>query len=384
MRIVIVSVLSLGGRGQGPDASWPADPNAGGMDDERRAFLEELLTTPTPSGFEVEGQRRWLAYVEQFADKVRTDAYGNAVAVYSGGDPTVAVTGHVDEIGLMVRDVDDDGFLRLSPVGGSDRTVTRGQHVTVHANDGPVHGVVGQTAIHLRDPEADDVPDVGEQHVDVGATDAADARDLVEVGDPVTFASTVEPLHKDRIAARGVDNRVGVWTAAEALRRAAERNTDATVLAVSTVQEELGKRGAEMVGHDLAPEADAVVAVDVTHATDTPGTPAGRSTGVKLGAGPAVSRGSANHPALVEAVRSSASEEGIDIQLQATGTATGTDADAFYTSAGGVPTADVGIPNRYMHTPVEVVDLADLEAAAELVSAFADGAGEFAPFNVGL
>lgn len=354
------------------------------MDDERRAFLDELLTTPTPSGFEVEGQRRWIAYVEQFADEIRTDAYGNAVAVRSGGEPTVAITGHVDEIGLMVRDVDDDGFLRLSPVGGSDRTVTRGQHVTVYTDDGPVHGVVGQTAIHLRDPEADDVPDVGEQHVDIGATDAADARDLVEVGDPVTFASTVESLHKDRIAARGVDNRVGIWTAAEAIRQAAERDIDATVLAVSTVQEELGKRGAQMVGHDLAPEVDAVVAVDVTHATDSPGTPAGRSTGVELGAGPAISRGSANHPALVEAMRSTASEEGIDVQLQATGTATGTDADAFYTSAGGLPTADVGIPNRYMHTPVEVVDLADLEAAADLLGAFAAGASAFAPFDVGL
>lgn len=352
------------------------------MDDERRAFLEDLLTTPAPSGFEVEGQRRWLAYVERFADEVRTDAYGNAVAVLEGDGPTVAVAGHGDEIGLMVREVDDDGFLHLSRVGGSDRTVTRGQHVTVHASDGPVHGVVGQTAIHLRDPDEDDVPDVEEQYVDVGATDGEAARDLVEVGDPVTFASTVEELHGDRLAARGMDNRVGIWTAAEALRRAAERGTDATVLAVSTVQEELGKRGAQMVGHDLAPEADAVVAVDVTHATDAPGTPAGRSTGVELGDGPAISRGSANHPALVDAVRTTAADETVAVQLQATGTATGTDADVFYTSRGGVPTLDVGIPNRYMHTPVEVVDAADLEATADLLAAAAAVAADRDSFAV--
>lgn len=354
------------------------------MDDERRAFLEDLLTTAAPSGFEVEGQRRWLAYVEQFADEVRTDAYGNAVAVLEGDGPRVAVAGHGDEIGLMVREIDDDGFLRLSRVGGSDRTVTRGQHVTVHAADGPVHGVVGQTAIHLRDTAEDDVPDVTEQYVDVGATDEEAARDLVEVGDPVTFASTVEQLAGGRLAARGMDNRVGIWTAAEALRRAAERGTDATVLAVSTVQEELGRRGAQMVGHDLAPDVDAVVAVDVTHATDTPGTPAGRSTGVELSGGPVVSRGSASHPALVDAVRTTAADEDVPVQLQATGTSTGTDADVFSTSRGGIPTLDVGIPNRYMHTPVEVVDAADLAATAELVGAFVARAGEFAPFDVAL
>jgi endoglucanase len=313
------------------------------MDDDRRALLDSLLGTPTPSGFEIEGQRRWAAYVREFADEVRADSYGNAIAVFEGGEPEIAVAGHGDEIGFMVREVTDGGYLRLVGVGGSDWTVSRGQHVTVHAEDGPVPGVVGQTAIHLREKDGE-VDDIEQQHVDVGAEDEEAARDLVEVGDPVTFLTTVEDLHGSRVAARGLDNRVGVWTAAETLRRAADRDTDATVYAVSTVQEELGLQGARMVGFDLAP--DAVVAVDVTHATDAPGTPPGRSTGVELGEGPVVARGSANHPELVEAVRSVAAGAGVDVQLQATGTRTGTDADAFFTARGGTPALNLGIPNR--------------------------------------
>jgi len=354
---------------------------SGRMDEERRSFLDSLLETPTPSGFEIEGQRRWAAYVREFADEVRTDEYGNAIAVLDGDGPEIAIAGHGDEIGFMVREVTDEGFLRLVRVGGSDRTVSRGQHVTVHTSDGPVHGVVGQTAIHLRDGDGE-VDDVAEQHVDIGVADGEAAHGLVEVGDPVTFSTTVEDLRGSRVSARGMDNRVGIWTAAEALRRAAEHGTDATVYAVSTVQEELGLQGARMVGFDLAP--DAVVAVDVTHATDAPGTPSGTSTGVTLGEGPVVARGSANHPDLVDAVRSVAAGEELAVQLQAAGTRTGTDADAFFTARGGTPALNLGIPNRYMHTPVEVVDTADLEVAADLLGAFAARADEFAPFSVEL
>jgi endoglucanase len=343
------------------------------MDDPRRAFLEDLLDTATPSGFETAGQRRWIEHVSEFADDVRTDDYGNAVAVLSGGDPEVALAGHGDEIGFMVRDVTESGMLRLTAIGGSDRTVSQGQHVRVHTDDGPLPGVVGQTAIHLRDRDDDSVDDIGEQHVDVGADNGDEAEALVERGDPVTFDQTVAELENGRIAARGLDNRIGVWAAAEGLRRAAERGTEATVYAVSTVQEELGLQGAKMVGFDLAP--DAVVATDVTHATDTPGAPSDRGSGVELGEGPVVARGSANHPNVVSDVREAADEAGIDVQLAASGSRTGTDADAFYTSRGGIPSLNLGVPNRYMHTPVEVLDLDDLDATADLLAAFAAEAG---------
>jgi endoglucanase len=349
------------------------------MDEDHRAFLEELLSTASPSGYEAPGQRVWVDYVSEFADEVRTDEYGNVVAVHEGGDVEVALAGHGDEIGFVVRRVTDGGFLKLARVGGSDKTVTRGQHVTIHAEDGPVHGVVGQPAIHLRDGD-DDVPDVSEQSVDIGVEDEDEAAALVERGDPVTFAQRVRDLEGERVAARGMDNRVGIWTAAEGLRRAVRADAEATVYAVSTVQEEVGLKGARMVGFDLDP--DAVVATDVTHATDSPSIPAGSGTGLELGAGPVVARGSANHPGVVEAVRTVATDRDLDVQLQAAGSKTGTDADAFYTARGGTPSLNLGVPNRYMHTPVEVVDLDDLNAAATLLGRFAARAGEFAPFAV--
>lgn len=345
------------------------------MDELQRDFLEELLGTASPSGFEVPAQRVWVEYVSAFADRVETDEYGNAVAVLEGGDPTVALTGHSDEIGFIVRDIDENGFVKISRIGGSDRTVSRGQHVIIHADDGPIPGVIGQTAIHLRDRSEDDIEDIAEQHVDIGVDDSEAAEELIERGDPITFEQTIKELENDRIAGRGLDNRIGIWAAAEALRRAAERNPEATICAVSTVQEELGLRGARMVGFDLAP--DVAVATDVTHATDEPGTPGKEQTGVGLGDGPALSRGSSNHPRVVDAMRSVAADEDIDVQLQATGIRTGTDADAFYTARGGIPSMNVGVPNRYMHTPVEVLDLTDLNATAELLGAFGATAHEF-------
>ena len=352
------------------------------MDEERREFLEALLTTPGPSGYEADSQRVWVDYVSEFADEVRTDDYGNAVAKVEGGDTSVALAGHGDEIGFIVRDITDDGFLRIERIGGSDSTVSRGQHVTIHTADGSVDGVVGQTAIHLRDRDDDSVPEISEQHVDIGAADGEEAGELVDRGDPITFDQTVTELENGLLSARGMDNRIGTWAAAEGLRRAAERGTDATVYAVSTVQEEVGVQGAKMVGFDLDP--DAAIAVDVTHATDQPDSPGKRSSGVALGDGPVVARGSANHPVLVDAVRESAGAEEIDVQLQATGIRTGTDADAFYTSRGGIPSLNVGLPNRYMHTPVEVIDPADLDALADLLAGFATRADSFAPFSVDL
>ena len=350
------------------------------MDERQREFLFELLETPSPTGFEAAGQRVWVEYVESFADEVRTDAYGNAIAVHEGdGGPEIAVTGHADEIGFVVRRIDEDGYLHLSRVGGTDKTVSRGQHVTVHASDEPVQGVIGQTAIHLREKDADDVADISEQYVDVGAADEAEAADLVDVGDPITVASTVEDLHGSRLAGRAMDNRVGIWTAAETLRRAVEADADATVYAVSTVQEEVGGNGAQMVGFDLEP--DAAVVVDVTHATDTPGLPGKKRADVDLGGGPTIRRGQPDHPVLVDALRSVAGDGDVDVQMEAASNDTLTDANSLFVQRGGIPSVNVGIPTRYMHTPVEVVDAEDLTATVDLTAGFAERASAFAPFR---
>jgi len=352
------------------------------MNESQRAFLNELLATASPSGFETASQRVWTAYVREFADDVSTDAYGNAVAVHEGDPdaPTIAFTGHADEIGFIVRDVLDDGFLRIARIGGPDRTVSKGQHVTIHADE-PVQGVVGQTAIHLRDQTEDEYEKIASQFVDIGATDADEARDHVEIGDPVTFTTDVEELVGGRIAARGIDNRAGTWAAAEGLRRAIAADVDATVYAVSTVQEEVGLQGARMVGVDLD-DVDAFLTVDVTHATDNPDVDRDRRGPVTLGDGPVITRGSVNHPVLVDRARAVATGADIDVQLQAAGTRTGTDADAFFTSCGGVPSLTVAIPNRYMHTPVEVIDLDDLDAVADLLAAIADDAADANEFAV--
>ncbi|MFC7215225.1 M20/M25/M40 family metallo-hydrolase [Saliphagus sp. GCM10025334] len=352
------------------------------MESQPRDVLVSLLETPSPSGYETRGQRVWIDYVSQFADEVRTDAYGNAIAVHEGepDDLEIALTGHADEIGFIVRSIDDDGFLNVGRIGGSDPSVARGQHVTVHAEDGPVEGVIGQTAIHLR--EDDDEPEISDLWIDIGAEDEEEAAERVAVGDPITFSSSVSWLSETRLAARGMDNRVGTWIAAEAFRRAVEHGTDATVYAVSTVQEEVGTKGAKMVGFDLEP--DAVIVVDVGHAVDYPSAPSEKTSQMELGGGPALGRGSTNHPVLFDALRTVADEEEIDVQVEALGLGTGTDADSFFTAAGAIPSQVVSVPNRYMHTPVEVVDTEDLEDIADLLGSFASSAHEFAPFSVDL
>ncbi|MFB6071631.1 MAG: M20/M25/M40 family metallo-hydrolase [Halobacterium sp.] len=353
------------------------------MDESEREFLEDLLAAPGPAGYEVEPQRVWVEYVAEFADDVRTDEYGNAVATYRGGDEAaeLAFAGHADEIGFAVASISEDGFLRVEPIGGMDATVSEGTPIRVHTADGPVEGVVGQTAIHLRGHGGDqEAADVTEQHVDIGAADGDHARELVEVGDPATPAVGTRDLAGTRLSGRALDNRTGVWVAAEALRRAAERGVDCTVHAVSTVQEELGTKGARMVAFDLDP--DAVVVVDVTHAADNPTYPGDRSSEVALGDGPTVARGAANHPNVVAAMRDAADAAGVDVQVETDGLRTGTDADTFYAERGGIPTLMVGIPNRYMHTPVEVVDTEDVVDAADLLAAFADREADRESFAV--
>ena len=354
------------------------------MDEDNRAFLETLLETPSPSGYEQPVLSTWVEYVSEFADQVETDAYGNAVATHEGdSDLSIAVAGHADEIGYAVSAITEEGFLRIIRVGGSDPTVSQGTQIEIQTDSGPVNGVIAQTAIHLRDgADEEGTPDIAAQHVDIGAADEAEARELVEVGDPAIPAVGLHDLAGSQIAGRGIDNRAGIWVAAETLRRAIERDVDVTVHAVATVQEELGLKGAQMVGTEI--DADAVIAVDVTHASDNPAYPEEQANNVALGDGPVVGRGTANHPEVADAVRNAASAADLPVQLMASGRRTGTDADAFYTQRGGTPSLNLGIPNRYMHTPVEVIDLEDLDTAADVCLETAAQAAGREDFHVSL
>ncbi len=253
-------------------------------------FLKELLTTPSPSGFESAGQKVWCNYARQYADEVRTDAYGNAVAALNGeGDPKVMFDGHADELGLMITYIDDKGFLYVQRIGGMDPALVRGHRVNIHTKKGVVKGVMGATAIHLLPREGEKkAPKWPELFVDIGAKDGKEARQRVSVGDPATFVEGFDQLDKNIAISRAFDNRVGTWCAIEGLRLAREardkgKKLACGIYACSSVQEEVGGAGAAMNVANIKP--DAAIVIDVTHATDTPGIDMKEHGEVKLARG---------------------------------------------------------------------------------------------------
>ncbi len=353
------------------------------MNDSARTFLFDLLKTPSPTGFEAPGQRVWAAYLRPHADAVEADAYGTAWATLNGSGedaPRLMLDAHADEIGYMVRHVTDEGFLYVNRIGGSDRAIARGQRVRILTGSGapdeeaePVLGVVGQSAIHLRDRDDEKVPEVHELFVDIGAKDKeAVAARGVRIGHPMVFDVDAAELADGRLTGRAIDNRLGGFIIAEAVRRLAsegEGRPAATVFATNSVQEEIGGHGAKMITHRLRP--DLALAFDVTHATDSPGLDAKKHGEVKMGQGPTVTHGTSNHPLVVRRLIDVAEAEGIALQHEASSRRTGTDTDSIFSSRTGVPSALVSVPLRYMHSPVEVVDLEDVERCIRLFVAFA-------------
>jgi len=352
------------------------------MEEEPLDFLRTLAETPSPSGFEDDNLRNWIERVEEVADEVRSDSYGNTTATLNPGcDTSVVVTGHIDEIGLMVNHITEDGYVHVKKVGGIDPGVAQGQRVRIHGGDGAVTGVVGRKPVHLQeDEERKEIPDLHEMYVDLGAEDAEAVRDAgVHIGAPATYDVGFEELLGDTVAGRGLDNRIGSWIAAETLRAVDAESLDVTLHATVTVQEELGLRGAQMAGYSLEP--DAALVVDVTFASDVPNVDEKQHGTVELGEGPTLKHGKENHPGVVERLGGVAERLGIEIQNEAIMSRGATDADAFYVSRGGVPTAAVGVPNRNMHTTAEVVDLNDLEGARNLFVGFAEGLESDAGFS---
>jgi len=341
------------------------------MREQSLAFLRKLLTVPSPSGFEPKIQRVWCDYVREFCDEVRTDSYGNAIAVLNPkGRPRVLLDGHCDELGLMVKHIDEKGFIYFQKIGGVDPAMLRGKRVDIHAAAGRVvRGVIGATAIHLQERGKDPkVPKTHECWIDIGAADQKDAKRQVSVGDPIAFVDEFELLNKRVAVARACDDRVGIWAAAEALRVASASKINCAVYACSSIQEEVGCHGAKMNVFNIEP--DAALALEVTHATDSPGIEAKRFGEVKLGGGPTVSIGRENHPALVQRLRKVAKKARIPLQIETFSLVGGTDALAMWTQLGGVPAAVVGVPDRYMHSTVEMVDLRDLDRTVRLIAAF--------------
>ncbi|MES2309368.1 MAG: M20/M25/M40 family metallo-hydrolase [Verrucomicrobiota bacterium] len=345
------------------------------MKESSKSFLKTLLNTASPSSGEAPGQRVWLNYVKPFADLTQTDAYGNAVAILNpDAKIKILVAGHADEIAFQVQYIDDKGFVYFSPVGGQDPSLARGQRVLIHSSKGPVLGVIGGLAIHLQDrSKKQEAPAWHEVFVDIGVESKAEAEKRVKVGDLMTYSVGCETLHGDIWAARACDNRIGTFISAEVLRICSEKSKKLKVslISASTIQEENGLYGAAMVGYSVKP--DAAIVVDVGHATDIPLVKHKQFGDIKLGKGPVLSRGSVNHPVLVDHLDQVARKEKIKIQYGIDARYSGTDADAIFISCGGVPTVSLAVPNRYMHTPVELVHLKDLEKMAEWIAAFVLG-----------
>lgn len=333
------------------------------------ALLEKLLRTAAPSGHEGPAAAVWRE-AASFAS-LSSDGLGSSVARIGEAAPLLAVVGHIDEIGLTITHIDEKGFLWFAPIGGWDAQILVGQRVEVQGRGGPVPGAVGRKPMHLMDAEQRKKGvELKSLHIDVGAADREQAAELIRVGDPVVIAAEPLPLAGRRLASRSLDNRLGAYVALEALRRCHERGSlSGSFAAVAAVQEEIGLFGARTSTFALRP--DLALAVDVTHATDAPGIEEKEIGSHPLGSGPAIFRGSTLSPKVFELLVEAAEEAGIEHTVGATGDRTGTDADALQISRSGVPTGLVAIPLRYMHSPVEMVDLADVEAAVELVAAFA-------------
>jgi putative aminopeptidase FrvX len=343
------------------------------MHDTSHSFLKQLLTTPSPSGYERPIQDVVRAWAGQYADEVRTDRHGNVIAARNAeGQPRIMLAGHCDQIGLMVQHVDDNGFLYVQPIGGWDMQILLGQNLTVWAKDGPLPGVVARKATHLlTSEERNKVPQFTDVWVDIGVKDKKEAEALVLPGDPVTVALGYRDLRNNLAASPGMDDKVGLWTVMETLRLLHNRSIQAAVFCVSTVQEEIGLRGATTSTYGIRPTVG--IAVDVTHATDTPGNDKKQIGEVKLGQGPVLNRGPNINPHVFSRLQQTARDKDIPVQVRGAPRGTGTDANAMQLSRDGVAAGLVGIPNRYMHSPVEVVCLDDLDRAAQLLASFCAG-----------
>jgi len=340
---------------------------------EMRDSLKSLLDAAGPSGYETAAATVWRQMAEGFAARVWGDVQGNSFAeIGAGGAPTVMLAGHVDEIGLMVHHVDDEGFLWVQGVGGWDPQVLIGQRVELLTDKGPVTGVVGRRAIHLiRREDGDKAVKLKELWIDIGASSGDEAREKVGIGDVAVIRSETLDLANDCLAARSIDNRVGAAVVAEALRLAGEAGCSAHVIAVATVQEEIGYvagGGARTGAYGLDPQVG--IAVDVTHATDHPTLDRKEHGDIRIGGGPVLARGAAINPVVYRRLHDAAKRDGIEVQVQALPAMTGTDADAVRMSRAGVATGLVSIPNRYMHTPNQIVNLEDVEQSARIIAGF--------------
>jgi len=342
------------------------------MESKSLNFLKELVNSPSPSGYEQPAQNIWCKYIRPFVDEIKRDVHGNAIGIINPkGKPRLMFSGHCDEIGLMVRYIDDKGYIYFGAIGGIDTGILPGQRFHIHAKQGPILGVVGKKAIHLMEDEerkSAGSPKIYSLWLDIGAKGKAEVEKIIAIGDPITFAVGFENLKNDLIVSRGFDDKMGAFVVAETLRLLSKKRPKAAVFGVSSVQEEIGMRGAKTSAYGISP--DVGIAIDVTFATDHPDSNPKRIGEIKLGSGPVISRGPNINPVVFDTLVNASKANKIRYQIEAAPGATGTDANAIQLTKAGVAAGLVSVPNRYMHTPIEVLALSDLENASKLLTAF--------------
>lgn len=330
-----------------------------------REFLLELLRTPSPSGMEIEIQKKWRDYVKPFAHRVDTDGAGNVIACLNPDvDYKVLLAGHCDEIAFMVKQIDDDGFIRVEKLGGISPKTAVGMKVTILGSGKRINGVFGVNAEHHGGVK-DDLS-VEDLYIDCGATSGDELKAFVKIGDPVVYQRDPELLENGRIAGRGLDNRTGAFIIAETLKRLAEKGCQVGVYAASTVNEETNFGGAYFAASSVRPTF--AIACDVTFATDYPGVDRAKYGDVKLGGGPVLAKGAPINIKVNRLLEDAAERLKINLQYELTPRETGTDADRMRLTGTGVPVALVSLPLRYMHSPVETASLADIEAEIDLLT----------------
>ena len=339
------------------------------FDSDRFPFLERLLTTPSPSGHEGAAGKVWREEAATFASVVDHDLAGNSWASNRAeGGLHVMIEGHIDEIGFVVTWIDDDGFVWIDKVGGWDDQVVVGQRIVIAGRDGLVQGVIGKKAAHLlKASDRSKVTELSDLWIDIGAKDKADAEKRVEVGDPAVIDVTPLSLTEDLLASRSLDNRIGSFVALEVLRAVASESSH-RVTALVASREEIGLIGAVNAAHGMKP--DVVIVLDVTHSTDYPGATRKADNDVKLGGGPVLTRGASVNDLVFRALQRAGNDAEIAYAVQAAGRSTGTDADGFRRSGIASAIGLVSLPNRYMHSPNEIVSLSDVQDAIDLIARF--------------
>lgn len=340
------------------------------MDKSLQNFFVELLESPSPSGFEQSTQKIFKNFVSGYADEVQSDVNGNVFGIKKGkGNKRIMLIGHSDEIGLMVKYITNEGYIHFVPIGGIDLHILQGSRVDIHSKNEIVRGVIGRKPWHLmKKGDAERQLSMEELWIDIGAKDKTEALAMVSIGDPITFAKGVNFLPNGLITSKAIDNKVGIFIVAAILQALKGKDTDASIYAVSGVQEEISYKGSHTSSFQIAP--DIGIAIDVTHATDYPSMDKRAFGDIKINSGAVITRGSRSNPRVYELLVKAAEKTKVSYQVEAIPADSRTDAEGIHMTREGTATSIVSIPCRYMHTPAEIVSLNDVEAIIKLLSEF--------------